>query len=81
MPQREHRELEAIPHVAFVVDGGEHVLHGLLCKAVLDRHLAVLPSGDDAADEVALARRQLDVRWRRPQPAYLALRSNSTGCD
>jgi len=30
MPQREHRELEAIPHVAFVVDGGEHVLHGLL---------------------------------------------------
>lgn len=56
------RELEAVAHVTLLINRREHVFHRLLSESKLERDLAVLPAGDDAAKHVAFTRAQLEVR-------------------
>lgn len=58
MPEREQRQLEAVAHPALLEHGREHVLDPLLLQSELPRQLLVGPPSDDAADHIALARRQ-----------------------
>jgi len=56
------RKLEPISHVGLLIHGGQPVPDGLLGQTELASHLAVRLSLDDATDEIALARRQFEVK-------------------
>lgn len=70
MFDHEQRELEPVAHVAFLIDRGQHVLDRLLAEIEMPRSRG--SSGRrSAADDVALARSQDEVRCAahsRPPP-------------
>src|SRR6185503_8411937 len=58
---REQRELEAISHVALLIDDRQHVLDRLFAQMELVGDLAIGPAGGDRLNQVAFARCQPQV--------------------
>jgi hypothetical protein len=62
--QRKKRELESISDHAFLKDGGQHVLDGLLADTEVVRNLAVGPPRDYSGNDIPFPRRQHHARRR-----------------